>query len=70
MSPLLAMAVAMVGSYLLGSIPFGYLITRAARRIDLRLVGSGHTGGTNVLRVAGAVPAVRSAISARMRSTC
>ena len=39
----------MVG-YLLGSIPFGLLLTRAAGVGDLRRVGSGNIGATNVLR--------------------
>jgi len=37
-------------AYLLGSIPFGVLITRALGLGDLRLVGSGNIGATNVLR--------------------
>lgn len=36
--------------FLLGSIPFPYLLTRR-RGVDLRLVGSGNVGATNVLRV-------------------
>jgi acyl phosphate:glycerol-3-phosphate acyltransferase len=36
--------------YLLGSIPFGVLITRAAGLGDLRSIGSGNIGATNVLR--------------------
>ena len=36
--------------YLLGSIPFGYLITRAAGLGDIRGMGSGNIGATNVLR--------------------
>jgi len=36
--------------YLLGSIPFGYLLTRAAGLGDVRNVGSGNIGATNVLR--------------------
>ena len=40
---------AIVG-YLLGSIPFGLLITRAAGLGDVRKIGSGNIGATNVLR--------------------
>src|SRR4029450_12943016 len=36
--------------YLLGSIPFGLLLTRAAGLGDLRSIGSGNIGATNVLR--------------------
>ncbi len=40
----------MAVGYLLGSIPFGYLLTRAAGLGDVRNVGSGNIGATNVLR--------------------
>jgi len=36
--------------YLLGSIPFGFIITRAAGLGDVRKIGSGNIGATNVLR--------------------
>ncbi|MGD0932077.1 MAG: glycerol-3-phosphate 1-O-acyltransferase PlsY [Candidatus Korobacteraceae bacterium] len=37
-------------SYLLGSIPFGYLLVRVFRKEDVRLTGSGNIGATNVAR--------------------
>ena len=48
-APLLLLLVA-VASYLLGSIPFGVVITRAMGLGDLRQIGSGNIGATNVLR--------------------
>ena len=44
--------------YLLGSISFSYLIVRVLLGIDIRTVGSGNPGATNVLRVAGKGPAL------------
>ena len=41
---------ALVGGYLLGSIPFGLLLTRMAGLGDVRSIGSGNIGATNVLR--------------------
>src|SRR5689334_3467644 len=41
---------ALVGGYLLGSIPFGVLVMRAAGAGDPRAIGSGNIGATNVLR--------------------
>jgi glycerol-3-phosphate acyltransferase PlsY len=48
-SPTFALA-AVVGGYLLGSIPFGVIVTRMAGAGDLRQIGSGNIGATNVLR--------------------
>ena len=41
---------ALVFGYALGSIPFGWLLTRAAGLGDIRAIGSGNIGATNVLR--------------------
>lgn len=45
-----ALVLFLVVGYLLGSIPFGLLITRAAGLGDVRSIGSGNIGATNVLR--------------------
>ena len=42
-----------LGAYLIGSIPTGYLIVKAKTGQDIRTIGSGSTGATNVKRVLG-----------------
>ena len=44
------LALVAVGGYLLGSIPFGVILTRALTGQDVRAIGSGNIGATNVLR--------------------
>lgn len=46
-------ALLLVGAYVIGSIPFAYLIVRAAGQGDVRAAGSGNVGATNALRLAG-----------------
>lgn len=49
-SPVFQYAAALIFGYLCGSIPFGVLLTRFAGAPDLRTIGSGNIGATNVLR--------------------
>lgn len=47
-------ALVMAASYLLGAVPWGLLIGRWSRGVDVRRTGSGNIGSSNVLRTAGA----------------
>ncbi len=49
----IALIVVIIFSYLIGSIPTGYLIVKAKTGKDIREIGSGSTGATNVKRVLG-----------------
>lgn len=49
MTPLLVV----VGAYLIGSIPFGYVLVQIKTGADVRTLGSGNIGATNVLRTTG-----------------
>ncbi len=49
-------------SYLYGSIPFGLLFVKKTKGIDIRKIGSGNIGATNVLRVAGFSTALLSGL--------
>ena len=46
-------ALAVLGGYLLGSMPFGYWVPKVVRREDIRTKGSGNVGASNVFRVYG-----------------
>lgn len=51
-SDILARSAVLAAAYLLGSIPFSYLVARQ-RGVDVRTVGSGNVGATNVMRSVG-----------------
>jgi len=51
-------AVVILIGYLLGAVPFGVMIARRSAKVDVTSFGSGKTGATNVLRVAGKKAAV------------
>jgi acyl phosphate:glycerol-3-phosphate acyltransferase len=51
MTPMSVYLITVVASYLLGTIPFGYLLVRVFRREDIRSSGSGNIGATNVARM-------------------
>ncbi|MFH1878516.1 MAG: glycerol-3-phosphate 1-O-acyltransferase PlsY [Candidatus Omnitrophota bacterium] len=51
-------ALCMIASYLLGSVPTGYLFAKILRGIDIRDFGSGNVGATNVFRTVGKVPGI------------
>ena len=48
----------LAGSYLLGSVSFSLMIVHLVHRVDVRTVGSGNAGATNVLRTSGRWPAL------------
>jgi acyl phosphate:glycerol-3-phosphate acyltransferase len=50
-TPMTVYLITVVASYLLGTIPFGYLLVRAFRGEDVRSSGSGNIGATNVARM-------------------
>ncbi|MEM7480052.1 MAG: glycerol-3-phosphate 1-O-acyltransferase PlsY [Acidobacteriota bacterium] len=48
----------LAAAYFMGSVSFSYLIVRRMRQRDVRAMGSGNAGATNVLRAAGLLPAL------------
>ncbi len=49
----MTLAILIAAGYLAGSIPSGYWLVRAVKHVDIRTLGSGNIGGTNVWRVYG-----------------
>jgi glycerol-3-phosphate acyltransferase PlsY len=63
------MLFALALGYLLGSIPFGLLLTRIAGKGDIRNIGSGNIGATNVLRTGSKLLAVLTLILDCLKAT-
>ncbi len=55
--PILSYLITALAAYLVGSIPTGFLVAKA-KGIDIRTVGSGNKGATNVFRTLGKVPGI------------
>lgn len=58
MTDTLPFALSVLSAYLIGSFPTSYLMARRLKGIDIRQVGSGNAGATNVLRSVGKLPAL------------
>jgi glycerol-3-phosphate acyltransferase PlsY len=69
MSPVLMIAAAAILGYLLGSIPFGLLVTKLAGTEDIRKIGSGNIGATNVLRTGNKFLAVLTLLGDMLKGT-
>jgi acyl phosphate:glycerol-3-phosphate acyltransferase len=66
LTPLLVLLLA----YLLGSIPFGFLLVKFASGSDIREVGSGGTGATNVTRKAGKAAGILTLVLDALKGAC
>ena len=53
----------LIKSYLMGSIPFAYIFAKFYRRKDIRRIGTGNVGTTNVLSHIGFMPGVLTAVT-------
>lgn len=60
---------ALIG-YLFGALPIGFLLVKWTRKIDLRDIGSGRTGGTNSFRAAGWSIGILTAITDVLKAAC
>lgn len=65
----IASIIAVLLAYLIGSIPFGYLIVKFTRNEDVRVAGSGATGATNVMRTAGRSAGILTLILDALKGT-
>lgn len=69
MSQLLDYLLAALFGYLVGAIPFGYLVVKLFTGKDIRHFGSGRTGGTNAIRAAGPIAGLLTGIGDTAKGT-
>jgi glycerol-3-phosphate acyltransferase PlsY len=55
MAQMLGYLLAALFGYLVGAVPFGFVVVKLFKGIDIRTIGSGRTGGTNAIRAAGPI---------------
>uniref|UniRef100_A0A7C2K507 Glycerol-3-phosphate acyltransferase n=1 Tax=candidate division WOR-3 bacterium TaxID=2052148 RepID=A0A7C2K507_UNCW3 len=64
----LTLLIYLIGTFLIAGIPFGFLYVKLFHKRDVRTVGSGNIGATNVLRTAGIGVAILTALSDILKS--
>jgi glycerol-3-phosphate acyltransferase PlsY len=65
---ILLAVIVIILAYVIGSIPFGYLVVKLSTGKDIRTIASGRTGGTNTIRAAGYVAGLGTGILDVMKS--
>ena len=60
---ILYLLIAVIIGYVCGAIPFGFLYVKLFKKVDIRTIGSGRTGGTNSLRAAGPIVGFMTGLS-------
>jgi acyl phosphate:glycerol-3-phosphate acyltransferase len=70
MTATLYLLISSAAGYVLGAFPAGYLLVKATRKIDLREIGSGRTGGTNSFRAAGALVGIITSVLDVLKAAC
>lgn len=65
----MAFIAAIILSYFIGSFPTSFILTKALTGVDIRQVGSGNAGATNVLRTVGKLPAIITLIIDILKGT-
>jgi glycerol-3-phosphate acyltransferase PlsY len=67
--PFYLLIAALIG-YLFGALPVGYLLVKATKKVDLRRIGSGRTGGTNSFRAGGLAVGVLTSVGDVLKAAC